>query len=487
MSMTKTRTPGVEAVEPIPSPSDVATEPPAQADPSLLPSSNADNVQHALGFLERLIRARCSEMFGDPEDAAPVELPELGYFGDASAFSRFIEEHEPTLDEYVVVLLALVPHVAPSFIDGLLQELLPAEGDFPQIGGRRDENRVFVPTGETAVFLLAGDDLDRRFEVQSLFLPDHRLSTRGIVKLEPAADGEPVLSGRLVLDRDYVELFTFGHIATPAFGSEFPAKEIHTELEWSDLVLPDDVRLHLEGIRTWIEHSRVVMDDLGMRAKLAPGYRCLFHGVPGVGKTLAAKLLGKYTQRRVFRVDLSMVTSKYIGETEKNLAALFDRAQSRDWILFFDEADALFGKRTDVKDSHDKYANQEASYLLQRVEDFDGLVILASNFKANLDEAFLRRFNQVIRFPFPSREERETIWRLLFPAAVRFEDDRDLAREFSAYELAGGSIVNIVHYACLQTAARGGDHVILAQDVLDGTRMEIEKSGKAFRELPAPK
>src|SRR5690606_16170501 len=124
---------------------------------------------------------------------------------------------------------------------------------------------------------------------------------------------------------------------------------------------------------------------------------------------------------QVFRIDLSIVVSKYIGETEKNLSALFDRARNKDWILFFDEADALFGKRTGIKDSHDRFANQEVSYLLQKVEDFDGLVILASNLKGNLDEAFLRRFNAVIAFQLPSEAERRRLWELSLPSGTRFD------------------------------------------------------------------
>jgi SpoVK/Ycf46/Vps4 family AAA+-type ATPase len=209
----------------------------------------------------------------------------------------------------------------------------------------------------------------------------------------------------------------------------------------------------------------------------------LFHGSPGTGKTLTATLLGKYTGRKVFRIDLSTVVSKYIGETEKNLASLFDRAKNRQWILFFDEADALFGKRTSVKDSHDRYANQEVSYLLQRVEEFDGLIILASNLKANLDEAFLRRFNAIIRFPFPKESERVMIWRKSFPENVQFENSLDLPEMLGKFELAGGSIINVVHHACLRMLARGPERIILLEDVLQGIRREVEKEGKVFKNI----
>jgi SpoVK/Ycf46/Vps4 family AAA+-type ATPase len=224
------------------------------------------------------------------------------------------------------------------------------------------------------------------------------------------------------------------------------------------------------------------MTGWGMRGKIKPGYRALFYGPPGTGKTLTATLLGKYTGRKVFCVDLSTVVSKYIGETEKNLANLFDKARSKQWILFFDEADALFGKRTNVKDAHDRYANQEVSYLLQRVEEFDGLVILASNFKANMDEAFLRRFNAIIRFPFPDEAERVAIWRTSLPAQAQFEDGLDLPALLGKFELAGGGIINVVQHACLATIARGSATLRLS-DMLKGIQREMEKQGKVFRNI----
>ena len=228
-----------------------------------------------------------------------------------------------------------------------------------------------------------------------------------------------------------------------------------------------------------MRHGRTLMADWGMAGRLRPGYRALFHGPPGTGKTLTATLLGKATGREVYRVDLSTVVSKFIGETEKNLSTLFDKANDQDWILFFDEADALFGKRTSVKDAHDRYANQEVSYLLQRVEDFDGLVILASNFRANIDEAFLRRFNAIIRFPFPTEDERRAIWTRTLPD----REGRDhLAAHLARFELSGGNIVNVVQFAAIEAIAAGAETIRLA-DAVKGIQREVEKEGKVFQNL----
>ncbi len=446
--------------------------------------SNATNLGHCLEYLRLVAKARLEVEFsangGGPE---AVEVPAIGFYDDESSLSEFIKQRQPTFDEYIVLLLALAPHVQPKFLDETLRASLPDSGDFPEIGGTRDkENRGFLPTGETALFLLAGDDLERRFEVQRVFTADHWFARDNILHLEPSREGEPYWSGRLLLDSEYIELFTLGHASTPRFSATFPAQEITTALEWDDLVLSPDVLEQIEEMKHWIEHSQALMDAWGMRSKLRPGYRALFFGPPGTGKTLTTTLLGKYTGRKVFRIDLSTVVSKYIGETEKNLANLFDKARHKKWILLFDEADALFGKRTDVKDAHDRYANQEVSYLLQRVEEFDGLVILASNFKANMDEAFLRRFNAIVRFPFPGEAERVAIWRKSLPPGIPFEDGLDLPALLGRFELAGGNIINVVQHACIEAIARGSD-VIRLDDALKGIRREVEKEGKVFKNL----
>ena len=360
---------------------------------------------------------------------------------------------------------------------------MPESGDFPEIGGARDaENRAFLPTGETALFLLAGDDLEQRFAVQRILTADHWFAQENILRLEPAREGQPYWSGRLLLDPEYIELFTLGRVASPPFSAAFPAREISTEMEWDDLILNPEVLEQIDELKRWIEHHDTLLTDWGMASKIKPGYRALFYGLPGTGKTLTATLLGKYTGRKVFRVDLSTVVSKYIGETEKNLANLFDKARNKQWILFFDEADALFGKRTNVKDAHDRYANQEVSYLLQRVEEVDGLVILASNFKANMDEAFLRRFNAIIPFPFPNEAERVAIWRKSLPPNARFEDGIDLPARLGKFELAGGNIINVVQHACIEAIARN-TNLIRLEDTLKGIRRELEKEGKVFKNV----
>ena len=193
--------------------------------------------------------------------------------------------------------------------------------------------------------------------------------------------------------------------------------------------------------------------------------------------SIAAPLTHGSSGSDVIASNLSLVVSKYIGETEKNLARVFDQAQHKGWILFFDEADALFGKRSETKDAHDRYANQEVAYLLQRIETFDGIAVLASNQKGNIDQAFARRFESVIYFPMPRPEERLRLWRQSFSPKARLEESVDLDKIATQYELCGGSIMNVVRYASLQALERGSSLVSL-ETLERGVRREHAKEGK---------
>jgi hypothetical protein len=318
-------------------------------------------------------------------------------------------------EEATLLLIALAPHLQPDLFDSVIESKLPQSGELRVIGGVRGKNfRGFLPTGETAIFILAGDNSKKRYQIQKLLDPESFLARELVLWVEEPPAGEPAMSGKLIVSQEYIELLTFGTISRPRFGLNFPAQFLETRQEWDDLVLPDETMEQVEELQIWIKHNDTLLNEWGMSKKFMPGYKVLFYGSPGTGKTMTASLLGKYTGRDVYKIDLSLVVSKFIGETEKNLATLFDKAENKDWILFFDEADALFGKRTSVRDAHDKYANQEVSYLLQKIENYSGLVILASNFKSNIDDAFTRRFQSQIFFPVPKYNERLKIWKKLF-------------------------------------------------------------------------
>jgi SpoVK/Ycf46/Vps4 family AAA+-type ATPase len=339
--------------------------------------------------------------------------------------------------------------------------------------------RGMLPTGETIQFILAGNDIEKRIEVQKYFSKEHEFYKSGMLWLEPLKEGEPVMSGRLVIASEWVEYLLTGIMPDPTFNIDFPAKLLTTKMQWSDLVLHPYTFDLLDDIKEWLEHHKKLDVDLKLSPKIKPGYKALFFGPPGTGKTLTASLLGKEFGKEVFRIDLSMVVSKYIGETEKNLSRVFDKAMNKDWILFFDEADALFSKRTGVQSSHDKYANQEVSFLLQRVEDFPGLLILASNFKSNIDEAFMRRFNNIVHFPKPDVNERLRLWKNCIPDQLPLEGSVQLKQLAAKHDLTGAMIVNIMQYAAIKTFA--SERNCISYDIImDGIRKEFNKDEKSI-------
>ena len=439
----------------------------------------AQALEHALIHLADVIQERIDICFSkneQPQKSSPATTYKWQVFD--SPLSHFMRTHELDYEEQIALLIALAPHLQPDFFDRLITSQLPKAGDYPQIGGWRGKaHRGFLPTGETVLFVLGGDNLYDRLRLQKLFSEEHLFAQARVLYLDPPEDGEPLMSGKLVMGQDYVDLFTQGYFSRPHFSLNFPAQRITTEMDWADVVLNEQTLQQIRELEAWLAYGQTMLYDWGMKKKLKLGYRALFHGPSGTGKTLTASLLGKYTGKDVYKIDISMVVSKFIGETEKNLANLFARAENKDWILFFDEADALFGKRTNVRDAHDKYANQEVSYLLQRVENYGGLVILASNFKSNIDEAFIRRFQSIVHFPMPTAQERLHLWQLAFPEQVTLANDVDLTELSATYELTGADILNVVQHCCLKALQH--DRLTITQEaVLQAIKREFGKAGK---------
>ncbi len=244
------------------------------------------------------------------------EVNPLNLYSDDSWLAAFMKQRDPAYEEFTVLMLAIAPHLSPRLLGKIISEHLPEGGDFPEFGGVKGGNhRGILPTGETAQFILAGDDLGKRLAIQHILSNDHWLAKEHILWLESVREGEPLMSGRLVLDPEIIEQLTIGTVSKPRFSMDFPAEYVETQMEWDDLVLHPNTLRHIREIENWITHSETLLQDWGMRKKIKPGYRALFYGPPGTGKTLTATLLGKYTGKEVFRIDLSRVVSKYIGET----------------------------------------------------------------------------------------------------------------------------------------------------------------------------
>jgi AAA+ superfamily predicted ATPase len=411
-----------------------------------------NNFDIPLKYLRDYIKSRLAV---DLNNVEPTELRAEAYLLDNSAFAQWMQEKQPAKEEYIALLLALAPYLQPAFFEDIIKEFVPEGGQLIEMGGIKGVNhRGMLPTGETLLFILAGNDVNERVRLQQELIQKSRFFQQEILSIESVPFGEPSMSGRLLLAEETIDYWLRGVVSYPKFSAEFAAQYISTDYEWADVVLNEDTLQYIKEIENWVKFHPILVADWEIGAREHQGYRALFHGQPGTGKTMVAKLLGKSTGLDVFKIDLSKIVSKYIGETEKNLARIFDKAEHKKWILFFDEADALFGKRTEVRDAHDRYANQEVSYLLQRIEQYSGLIILASNFKSNIDDAFLRRFQNIVYFPIPNEVERLQLWKKAFPKKMLFTSELNWEKVAQEHQLTGSNISNIAYYCCLALAAK---------------------------------
>lgn len=389
----------------------------------------------------------------------------------------------------------------PSVMESLLREaswLTFIEGAQPRVPAAISEESVFLP------FRLSLPDAGRRIEgwkgliertpsamekeeIESLSLR-YRLSLREMEEAMCLARDRATLRSPTQPEVKCDDLlWACRERSQVHFGGL--ARSMTPRASWEDLVLPDALLQQLREIVSQVRHRPQVLHAWGFEKKLllGKGIYILFMGPSGTGKTLAAEVLAQMLGRDLLKVDLSAVVSKYIGETEKNLKRIFSGAERSDAILLFDEADALFGKRSEVKDAHDRYANIEVNYLLQRLEEFEGMVILATNFAQNIDDAFSRRIQMSVEFPFPNETSRLEIWKKHLPKEAPLAEGVDLGFLASQFKIAGGNIRNIVLNAAFLAAEAGGP--IEMAHLLQATRREYEKMGKLYAEseftLPA--
>lgn len=433
-------------------------------------------IKNDLIWLNQLIELRIEKHFNGEDEVDIFEMatpPDLT--ADSSFYTHLLQKYDFTTSERVILLMALAVHINPLIFDIFFVKNANYDRGYTEFGGITGlSHSGFIPTGETVSFILCGRNFEKRFQMLEYFSDFHPFHQHNIIQLAEVKLGEPVFSGMLTISNEYLSLLTQGKQFQPQFTSSFPAKKITTKFTWEDAVYDELTLTDLDDIRGWIKHGNEIMQTPQLNKYLKKGYRVLFHGPPGTGKTMTAGILGNEAQMDVYQVDLSAVVSKYIGETEKNLAAIFDMAENKNWILFFDEADALFGKRTQTQSSNDQFANQQVGYLLQKIEDFNGVVVLATNYKDNIDAAFLRRFQSVVYFPKPKLEQRIKLWETYFGST--FELEVDLEKIATDYEISGGSMINVLRH-CSIAAKRRGDNKLFADDIYKGIIKEYQKEG----------
>ena len=399
-----------------------------------------------------------------------IPIPEEN---ENSVFKSIVNEYNLNEAEQLVVLLSLAPYFLPGIINSSF-DLNSKEPKAELFFNKSLINKSLYPSIETALSLLGGTNIENRQAYFQLFNADSKLFKEDLIALP---HGEPFTRATLTPGQSFLNNIISGKNRGPEFSHDFPATLIESDYSWDDLILDYETRTQLQEMKEWLDYENICREKGLEIEKFKSGYKCLFFGAPGTGKTLAASLIGKLTNRKVYRIDLSAVVSKYIGETEKNLARIFDRASHGNWILFFDEADALFGKRGTTQNAHDRYANQEVSYLLQRFENYEGVSILASNFKDNIDTAFYRRFHSIVRFKNPEADERLRLWEVHLPKEFKFAEDVDLDEISRSVKINGAGIYNVMRRSCMK-AVLNNDMLIKGSDMLESVKMEFAKENK---------
>ena len=380
--------------------------------------------------------------------------------------------------ERLVLALAIMQHLYPEGLSPLAD--LTAKERWKRVIAPCPSMHSFsfIPSVETALFLIAGEDVQLRREALQIFDKDHLFARLGILHFpQPPA---PALhtAAPIQLGDEYYSLLVAGKPYRPGFSSAFGAQLLEVRESWEDFVALEGTIFALEDIKMWLKQRKEMDKDPEISKRSRKGYRALFYGPSGTGKTMSAGLIGKEASLPVYRVDLSAVVSKYIGETEKNLEAIFKKAEHKDWILFFDEADALFGKRTQASTANDRYANQEVSYLLQRIEDFDGLVILSSNLKVNMDNAFTRRFQNIVKFTSPDESMRKTLFLSAFKGRFALQEDKVLDEVCSKKHAFTGAEINNIFRYCAMRVLNSGEKGVSPAVFNNGVVTELKKKGK---------
>lgn len=442
--------------------------------------ANVISVSIGIKWLEVLIKERMDSLVNDTKvSAEDSKMSNLPVFSDDTAIKKLLLEYGESEVEVVLLLLAFTSWFRPVNLTSLVALAPDSDMRFIEPGGvYRKTNSRFIPTLQTAVFILAGNDVTLQGYYHTV-ISTHNFFREGVLHLRSLnnVDNFP-MEQILEPDIGYYHYLINGKVPRMDVTPDFPASLLQTNKTIDDLILKDTTKAQLDIIMNYAKVKERLFSREGVDEKVNQGFLALLYGPPGTGKTFSVAVLSKKLGVEAYRVDLSRIISKYIGETEKNLEKVFTRFEEKNCILMFDEADALFGKRTEVKDAKDRFANQEVAYLLQRMETFPGLVILASNFNQNLDIAFKRRILTSVYFAQPDSKEREILWRNSLPAYFKFEDEELPIHLADNYSLTGANIANVIKLWCIQAESKG-NNILKRTEIEPFIYLEMNKEGVA--------
>ncbi len=430
-------------------------------------------------WLEELMRMRMDELQGGSKFLVDehAEKMDKTYLTSNSSLLELLSGYNNSFIEYLLVSVGFTAWFRPKSLNKLAKHKPDTDEVYSETGLIYNKaTNKFLPTLQTALFLLAGTNITRQAYYHSILL-DHPFFKDQILHLRrPSTFNNFPNEYILEFDLAYYNYLLNGKKPRLDASPDFPASLLETEKDFDDLVLKEHTRTQLDTVMNYASNRSGLFSREGVSDKIKPGLIAMLYGPPGTGKTFTVSVMSKKLGIDAYRIDLSRVISKYIGETEKNLEKIFERLSDKNCILFFDEADALFGKRTDVSDSKDRYANQEVAYLLQRVENFPGLVILASNFKQNLDTAFKRRILVSVYLPPPDKDERLIMWNNSMPEYFKYipEDLPELLAE--KHSFTGANIANIIKLSCIHAESRNSNEITI--DIMEPfIKQEYHKEG----------
>lgn len=389
-----------------------------------------------------------------------IDPPELK--NAEGAYAELVKKHDLNSDERLLLMLAFSIHRKPELI-----RKFNFEDNRASLHIQPYQN-IGAPTAETFLWLVCGSDLKARMEKDYLFDSNHLFFRENLLSLEHSGQYMGRYHGVLNMENDYIDLFMYNEYRIPQFSPEFPAVHAKTEYDIMEITMPKDMRSRLLEIRAAIEFEDYMRHDLAYGKDMTPGYLALFYGPPGTGKSLTAATLGKLLDMQVFEVDVSNLVSKYIGETTKNLDKLFRKASGKNWVLVFNEADALFSKRSEAKSSDDAgatHANQTISYLLEAIPRHKGVIILTTNMRHNFDKAFGRRINSEIHFKPLTPHQAGIYTKKYIHSKLPLEKEVDLEAVYKRHcqNISIASIHNIVHRLSRITLMVGNNKMKVAE------------------------
>lgn len=412
------------------------------------------------------------------EEEELLDPPTLGEQMLWHQYAMFIRKHELNMEERLIVLMSLAIYLKPNFYHIFLKNpWLVERAKLHRTSG----DKCLLPTVETALFILAGDDITERTRVMYYFETEHFFYRHSVLDITPTEPNEPDTFGLLSLSLSYRSLFIYNIYKTPRYSHRFPATFMETNLQWSDLVLSQNTALQIDELKIALnqdEYFRSLRSGKHMRK----GLRILFYGEPGTGKTLTATLLGKELNMPVIRVEISGVQSKYIGETNERLESLFNTAENKNWILFIDEGDAILGQRSQSDQGESTaHANDTVAFLLQRIESYNGIIVVATNFIQNLDKAYERRFDINARFHTLSKQQQYQFWLKLIPEEYPLDKPQMLLGLLDQYGFSPAEICNVNQRVLRLIRLENLDHMpfrLIDKTVQDNIYRQHEMGGQ---------